>query len=201
MTNSCTKERFLSDVSKHSIEVLKDDGVYRHLKFTNNGSQVYRFDLITWPGYLCICGDMGEQVFSRVNDMFTFFRSESDDLKINTGYWAEKSRAGEVSVFSGDMFEEWLSDWHSGFTEGWEEAQKDGLWAEIESEVFGASNEYEAYDNVSRFTSEDGHEIDCSDGIRCIEKSHHFVWRLWAIVWGIKSYDAKKGIKIDEVRP
>lgn len=93
----CTEERFLSDIKEHSLEVLHDDGVYRHLKFTNNGSQNFRFDLTTWPGYLCISGDMGTYTFQRTTDMFEFFRTDKNDfnynktgLSINARYWAEK---------------------------------------------------------------------------------------------------------------
>jgi len=79
------------------MEVLKDEGVYRHLSFTKNGSRDYQFDLHTWPGYLCVSGDMGTYVFSRISDMFNFFIMGDNDFNskhvINPGYWAEKLQA------------------------------------------------------------------------------------------------------------
>jgi len=64
------QDRFLNDIANHSMSIVRDDGVYRHLVFSNNGSSVFRFELITWPGYLAYTGDMGAFVFSRLNDMF-----------------------------------------------------------------------------------------------------------------------------------
>ena len=106
-------ERFLSDTANHKMEVLLDNGIYRHLKFTNNGSSVYRFDLITRPGDLCVCGDMGTYVFQRVNDMFTFFRSESSELKINPDYWAEKCQASKYALeeYRPEIFRERIEEW------------------------------------------------------------------------------------------
>lgn len=77
-------ERFAADTSEHRMRILHDDGLYRHLRFSAPGTYIYGFDLITWPGFLAIAGDMGERVFSRISDMFGFF--ESDTGRINPGY-------------------------------------------------------------------------------------------------------------------
>jgi hypothetical protein len=45
------------------------------------------FDVVTWPGHLSISGDMGCFVFTRVDDMFTFFRGHEDAP--NLGYSAK----------------------------------------------------------------------------------------------------------------
>ena len=95
---SCTEERFLSDVANHTMEVITDDGVNRMLRLTNNGSAVYHFTIVTWPGYLAISGDCGDYLFSRIEDMFGFFRMRDNDfnkrsdrkLSINPIYWEEK---------------------------------------------------------------------------------------------------------------
>ena len=63
---SCTEERFLKDAAAHQMEVLRDDGVNRHLRFKNPESSAYWFEIITWPGTLCIDGDMGTFVFRRL---------------------------------------------------------------------------------------------------------------------------------------
>jgi hypothetical protein len=79
------------------MKVHRDDGIYRHLKFSRNGSNSYRFDLVTWPGYLSVTGDMGTWTFGRIADMFDFhgqpFRAARKFL-INPGYWSEKFEAG-----------------------------------------------------------------------------------------------------------
>ena len=75
---------------------------YRHLLFRQPNSGNMWFEIITWPDSLMIRGDMGSWSFSRVQDMFTFFRS--DQLKINPSYWTEKidseSRFGGPSWMS-----------------------------------------------------------------------------------------------------
>jgi hypothetical protein len=90
-----TEESFLKDVSNHSMTVLLDQGVYRHLSFSNNGSSTKKFDIVTWPGFLAYSGDMGCFVFLRLKDMFEFFRNYKDkkELQINPSYWGEKLQA------------------------------------------------------------------------------------------------------------
>lgn len=87
-------QRFLADTAEHTMEVMHDDGLYKHLRFTNNGSWHYRYDIITWPGFLTLDGDMGTWTFSRLPDMLDFFRSNPDRPKINADYWAEKLQWG-----------------------------------------------------------------------------------------------------------
>ena len=76
MSDSCTPELFLRDVQQHQIQVIRHDGVNRHIRFKRPGSMSYYFDLITWPGHLCYTGDMGTYVFRRMDDMFEFFRDD-----------------------------------------------------------------------------------------------------------------------------
>jgi hypothetical protein len=86
-------EEFIKDVSQHKMQILRDDGLYRHIRFKRENTSCYYFDLITWPGALCYTGDMGTFVFSRIPDMFEFFRTDGEkgaDLRINPGYWSEK---------------------------------------------------------------------------------------------------------------
>ncbi|HFT6589230.1 TPA: hypothetical protein ACGRNI_002931 [Klebsiella pneumoniae] len=44
--------RFLINTADHTMKIHRDDGIYRHLEFSRNGSNSYRFDLVTWPLYL-----------------------------------------------------------------------------------------------------------------------------------------------------
>jgi hypothetical protein len=80
-------ERFQETISEHQLTVIHDDGLHRHMRCARPQSSDRYFNITTWPGFLCISGDMGCYVFQRVTDMFQFFRS--DDLAINPGYWAE----------------------------------------------------------------------------------------------------------------
>ncbi|MFY3739344.1 hypothetical protein ACOS9E_25265, partial [Escherichia coli] len=54
-----TSTRFLLDTAFHRLEIIRDDGFYRHLRMKQPGTSCYYFDIITWPGYLTVTGDMG----------------------------------------------------------------------------------------------------------------------------------------------
>jgi len=108
MELSQVKDHFLRDVSGLEMRVIQDTGSHRHISFSRSlGRKRYnQFDLIAWPGHLCISGDCSTYVFSRVTDMFGFFRQS--DLKINPGYWAEKVLAEScnegIKEYSHDIF-------------------------------------------------------------------------------------------------
>ena len=86
------------------MTIEHDDGVHRCLYFGRPGTMNYHFRLTTWPGHICISGDIGTHVFSRLRDMFEFHASADDwasmPMKINASYWAEKlqSEDGRRSV-------------------------------------------------------------------------------------------------------
>jgi hypothetical protein len=80
-------QKFARDVENHELTILHDDGLYRHLRFKQPDNSFFWFDLVTWPGVLAIRGDMHNQMFSRLRDMFSFFRNQ----RANYGYWAEKT--------------------------------------------------------------------------------------------------------------
>src|SRR5436190_22697501 len=109
MSTNYDAERFQSDTRDHEMTVLRDDGLYRHLRFKAPDTSFYWFDLITWPGYLAVVGDFGDgYTFTRVPDMFEFFRAKSgwNGGSINPMYWAEKIASGRDGVkrYSMDIF-------------------------------------------------------------------------------------------------
>lgn len=110
-------ERFERDTSEHEMHVLRDDGLYRHLRFIRPEGDAWRsayyYDLITWPGYLAVVGDCGDFMFSRVRDMFEFFEQSSG---INPDYWSEKLRGpgrhdDASRTFSADRYRQRVLDW------------------------------------------------------------------------------------------
>jgi hypothetical protein len=111
-TMPTVQERFVSDTADHEMTVLHNDGLYRHLRFKKPDSSTYWFDVITWPGSLTIHGDMGTYMFSRLEDMFEFFRS---GVGINPGYWGEKVKAGDITRYDEDYArqsaQEYLDEW------------------------------------------------------------------------------------------
>jgi len=40
-------ERFKRDIANHDLEIIRDEGVNRHLRFSSPGTMVMHFDLIT----------------------------------------------------------------------------------------------------------------------------------------------------------
>lgn len=134
--------RFLINTANHTMKVHRDDGIYRHLEFSRNGSNSYRFDLVTWPGYLCVTGDMGTWTFSRITDMFDFFTAShfgrQESFLINPGYWSEKFESGAgrgrrespCFEFDAQAFDRGLQQWLPGCLK-WKKSsppQKPGMY-------------------------------------------------------------------------
>lgn len=206
-TVHCDENRFLSDTKNHKMDVIRDDGVNRHIRFRKPGTVCYGFDLITWPGYLCIAGDCGTYVFSRIRDMFEFFRTEDDYKKshpeqklfINTGYWGEKLQSIGTNAgykeFDAPAFEERV---RHHFDMHWEDLEdeeaKAKCWQEIEDYVLPAASdgEHQAYEAVYNFRCDDFHFQDFFDGGGTNTYTFHYLWCLYAIAWGIEKYDEAK---------
>lgn len=192
----CDEAEFLRTIGDHKMVVLFDNGLMRHLRFSD-GSFNRWFEIITWAGKLAISGDMGAFVFSRVEDMFTFFRGEQEgSLKINPGYWAEKCIAQDrhgLRRFDPDYFKarihEWLQD---------SDISVD-CWEEIQAEVLSQADEGEevAMRSAIEFRSEDGFVFQDFWEADCKVHTYHYLWCLYAIVWGIRQYDAIKEARQD----
>lgn len=67
--------------TRHQMSVLLDQMApggtgqpHRHLRFAIPGTGFYSFDIVTWPGHLAISGDLESFTFTRLPDMFDFFR-------------------------------------------------------------------------------------------------------------------------------
>ena len=203
--HECTEEHFLNDVKDHQISIEKDDGVHRFVRFRRAEGSGYWFDLITWPGNLCISGDCGTYVFSRTNDMFGFFRSENGKLSINPHYWGEKlqsigTNAGYKEFYE-DGFVERVKQHFDNFIDGadYNDKTKCELWDEIAADVICASSdgEHHAYAAVANFRHDLPDDecfefVDFFDGGGTEKYTFHYIWILYAIVWGIMKYDEAK---------
>jgi hypothetical protein len=200
-----TEENFLSHVSKHSMKVLHDDGLYRHLNFSNNGSFNQQFDIVTWPGFLAYSGDMGCFVFSRVNDMFSFFRNDNDkkELYINPSYWGEKLQSVDrdgyhsgYKEYSPEKFKEQVKYHVNEWIEEYELSEEDAkeLKVEIDYQVLSSSDggEYKAHEALRDFFFHiDGHRFEFSDTWEwdLTDYTYRYIWCCYAIVWSIQQYD------------
>lgn len=188
-----TEERFLRDVSGHTMTIKQDNGLYRHLHFANQGSFNQWFEITTWPGRLCIAGDMGTFVFRRLEDMFQFFRCQptnKETLPINPGYWAQKCDSRDrdgVEKYSAEHFRAQVWEW-----------MKEGEWtgeaiqAAIE-EVMPVADEGE-YAAISQALSFEfcGHNFQDFYEVEVKVYTAYYLWCCYAIVWAIQQYDKAK---------
>jgi hypothetical protein len=206
---STPRELDLADFKKataeHKMTVVRDDGVFRHLVFQKPGTNVYRYNITTFPGHLVITGDMGTFVFNRLEDMFKFFRAtpanheRSKGLYVNFSYWAEKCdaadrRTGGLMEFSPAKFAAAVKEhFDSAIEQGYiEQRNKDAIWAEIvrdvlscdgdEADAFRAANDFESHG----FYFQDFHEA------RVEEYTHHFQWCCYAIAHAVRTYDVMR---------
>jgi hypothetical protein len=199
MKDACTVEQFLADVSTHTISIKRDEGVYRHITCRKPGTTCYGFDIITWPGYLAYTGDMGSFTFSRVDDMFTFFRtgiSKDDQMVrecINLHYWSEKLQAVDrtdgFQQYSPERFVEIIMDNLND-----DEDATPELREAIKEEVLSAADDgpQAAYNAATDFECYGiAHFSDGWVGV-CYAYTFGFIWCCYALVWGIRKYDEYK---------
>jgi hypothetical protein len=186
-------DRFPIDIKGHQIEVIKSDGLHRHLRFKRLDTNAYYFDIVTWPGSLCFTGDMGTLVFQRLEDMFEFFRD--DKGRINPSYWAEKVQAGVTKKYCKDRFKELITDRFDSMKEDLSTSESSELWDEICEDVLRYDKtEQEAHEaaknfNFKGFTFGDSWELNFKD------YTFHYVWACLAIAWAIKAFDERNEVK------
>ena len=202
------KQRFQGDVASHELAVLRDDGLYRHVRFQRRDgdgklSWNYRFDLVTWPMHLAITGDMHGHMFARTEDMFSFFREAGGyDGYINPGYWAEKivsSREG-LKRYNEELFEATVrgvaAEREEDFPGLRDAVQEEffGHWAEDRGDHEVARRSlhhfkfpsFPAKDTDPQFEFTETWEYDFTDW------DFHYLWCCHAIAWGIDQYDNLK---------
>lgn len=215
-----TEESFLKDVATHEMAVLLDNGIYRHLRFKKPKSSDMWFDVVTWPGFLAYAGDMGSFVFSRLDDMFKFFRTDSkkEGLGINLSYWGEKLEAVErngresgYKVYSEERMREHVDEhvkyWVDEFEGPYEVSEEEVAAAkkEFKIELLAAlsedvnpyleDGEYEAHRAVRDFSvtiNDEKYEFSDTWEWECDEYTFRFVWCCYALAWSIKKYDESK---------
>jgi hypothetical protein len=197
-------ERFQFDVAGHGLTVLRDDGLYRHLRCRRDDSYTYGFDVITWPGYLCYTGDMGCFVFSRIPDMFGFFRGR-DGAVVDRGYLAEKAVAADkhdgIRAYSEPLFRAAVKADFDLFVETHELTPEQGadLWECIEDNVLSCDdNQHSAVEAALNFrwapdhvSEPRGREVFTDFWEHRLEDyTGRFWWCCYAVPWAIAQYDA-----------
>jgi hypothetical protein len=184
-----TQKSFLADVGKHQMDVLLDDGFHRHLHFRAPETNNQYFELVTWPGCLCITGDMGTFVFRRLQDMFEFFRGH----RINEAHWAEKleavDRGSGAEKFDAETYIQRITE---RVTDSLDEDydRKEGILAALK-EALQLDEEHELYAAVYAFEHDSYSILDAWE-VSGKVFTGRYQWALHAIVWGIAQYDARK---------
>ena len=213
------KKWFDIEIVDHEMRIHLDDGLYRHIRYQKPGTGVQYFNLTTFPHHLCISGDMGTYVFSRVEDMFGFFRDPGMSKGINLGYWGEKLKS--VSTFGGyekfnvEEFKECVETRFIEYRDYLDDGDlADKIWAGIKATVVDPANddgdgwvamqsaiEYkyqEEDDRTFKDVLESKKVIEIENIFQdfgetgCNRYEHNYIWCLWAIVHGIKMYDEFK---------
>jgi hypothetical protein len=198
----CPESQFLRDVSMHQMQIIRDDGASRHIRFKTPATMCMHFDLITWPGYLCYTGDMGTYVFRRLEDMFEFFRTDRRNdkpLAINPGYWGEKlesvDRCDSLMKYSAEIFRQRVKEAFDEVADDEpDEAKRAKCWAEIEDRVlyYADEGEHEARTALLDFCSDDGFEFIDTFEWNFRDYTFRFIWCCYALSWGIQKYDEAK---------
>lgn len=193
-------DRFNRAVRKHQMTIKHDNGLHRHLTFKDPATYSNCFHITTWPGYLAISGDAGSYVFSRLPDMFEFFRGD----EINEGYWGEKLQAvdkhGGYREFSAKLFREAVkadfNNWRfDPFEEDGEDAERALAWAALREaglaenatpdsieDAMLLATEYECPVSGNKFIDFWDHRLE--------DYTFRFTWCCHAIQWAIAQYDA-----------
>lgn len=170
-----TDEEFQSQVQEHKMEVLAKDGVNRTVRFAKPGTSINHFYVTTWPGHICISGDMGTYVFARIQDMAQFFDSTG-----SISYYTEKLQAGVAKEYDQDCALETLHEIREcsllrPITNEMAQDYIDGLELDDEYSFAEALRNWDA--------SSAGFDIDLADIQRPERYKYHYIWCIKALIW------------------
>lgn len=190
-----TQANFDKDLANATMEVLRDDGLYRHLRISIPAGGFSWFDIVTWPGNLVITGDCETFTFQRLEDMFKFFRAQ----RLNPSYWQEKIVDGRdrAESFDWDTFRaQVMAEFQEG-TEDWNYDDQQEAREALEVELDANPDEFGGIDVLRNFEHTDSQgaifSFDLSEGAPDGKGwDFHYIWCCRAIVWAIDQYDAMK---------
>ena len=136
-------------------------------------------------------GDIGAYVFSQTEDMLAFF--SNDDLSIDPVYWTQILQATSKTEgherFTEEAFEKAIERVFST----WEfesQAERDQAWQRVQTAMLCATTEEQAWENLTAFKSKSGYPFQKFGRLNFRAFTPHYIWCLFAIVWGIQQYQA-----------
>lgn len=191
---------FALDTANHEMTILREDGLYRQIRFTAPGSLDW-FDLVTWPHNLVVNGSHGSWHFCAVptKDLFGLIQESRIDGTANHTYWAEKVRAGDTKSWSEAKFRSWLRGRAAELEPGFP-----GVTAAIVSQILDSDEHNLEYEETAH------HAVACfrHEGDRLAfpeawqqdftDWDYHYLWMCHAAVHGVEQYDAaRKAVTAD----
>ena len=195
-----TLERFKNDIKNHVLTVNLDQGVYRDITIGKPNTGDMRYNITTRPGYLVFTGDMGSFTFSRLEDMFNFFRGD----RVNLDYWAEKLEAADsldgYEHYCKDKAKKEMHDWLTGFIGNLdiddEEFREKIIDATDAVKNIDYSDEHSFVEGVRDWDADTAGGMDLIDFFEVGVKSYTFryIWCCHAIVHAIRLYDESKAV-------
>ncbi|MDE2102420.1 MAG: hypothetical protein KGL39_34560 [Patescibacteria group bacterium] len=187
-TIKLVNESIARNMAKHVVTVRRIDGLYRHYRCQNPMTWNFGFDIVTWPGYLCFAGDLGEYVFQRVPDMIDFMGKVCRSNPIDYRYAAEKCRASrwDLKEFSEQRFRSVLRErlregrYCDVFTYGGKER------IDVKEKLREIASEFEEHNKDPSVAVRAMYESDLWDGTdlpNCQTWTFQFVLCIHAIRW------------------
>ncbi|ELP5901891.1 hypothetical protein QTV49_003892 [Vibrio vulnificus] len=219
-----TTETFIKSIEDIELEVLLDNGIYRHLKFKSPSSTIVDFEVCTYPDHLVFSGDHGCFTFKEKGDLFDFFRrdvvlSGTPSIPTHDDYWtskviSESTIVGGIHETNTNVISATLEQFvESAISDGltfWESTDQgnyddyDDFISSVKDELEDAisSVDVNSFDwlNLIEFESEivSGLKPFSEISYDCgKELTPQFQYCCKAIVWGIHAFEEKKGASIE----
>jgi hypothetical protein len=186
--------RFVSEARGARMTVLKDDGLYRHLRFDFPHASWRWCEIVTWPHTLTVTGGLGCWVFSRDEDMLAFFRPDPDRARVDAFYCSEKllphGREG-AKRFAADRVPVYIRETVARAADEYPD-----LAEEVEAAFFSRYSpslreESSAREALARFVSSEGFRFDIS-GWDLQEYNPWFLLSCVVLPWAVEQYDLAK---------
>lgn len=187
---------FVAQTAGHQLTVLREDGLYRHLRMHNpEMGSMWSWQVVTVPWFLTTFGDVADGYsFSREEDMLEFFSHAGTAPNYYTDgaplidfrYWAEKLRGGrsrEVKQFSPQAFIEQVEDDLTDLEE-LDETRRASILADAREHADDEHTARAWLDEAEQreLFGQDTWEWDCTDF------DTHFLFTCWAIHLTASSY-------------
>jgi hypothetical protein len=158
----------------------KGETTFRWRAQRADGATSHYFDVLLWPGYLAVVGDLGAMTWLRCWDMATWARQSVDDPR----YFAEKVVAGETEKYDGDVVRSWVCEEDRMVKKGEYDDGRAKKWKAIRVDVLRAVDD--GRHEVLRVLYESQY-LDASDLPSFEDFTGRFLWIREAVRFWLKN--------------